>query len=44
VRACSNYGDDIPAIVSKDNFYGVQFHPERSGSVGLSILRNFCAL
>lgn len=31
----------IPAIVAKENVVGCQFHPEKSGSIGLSILRNF---
>ncbi len=44
VMASSFYGEEIPAIVGRDNFFGTQFHPERSGPVGLSILRNFCAL
>ena len=34
-------GHKIPAIVSKDNFIGCQFHPERSGPVGARILQNF---
>ena len=32
----------IPAIVKKNNIYGCQFHPEKSGEVGLNILNNFC--
>jgi len=39
--AASNYGDDFTAIVSKENFMGCQFHPERSGQVGARILQNF---
>lgn len=44
VKALTQYGEDIPALVARDNFFGTQFHPERSGTVGLNILRNFCAL
>jgi imidazole glycerol phosphate synthase, glutamine amidotransferase subunit len=40
--AYSNYGENkIPAIVKKDKVYGAQFHPEKSGEVGLKILKNF---
>jgi len=39
--ATSNHGVDFSAIVQKDNFFGVQFHPERSGKVGEVILENF---
>ena len=38
------YGNNFPAIVQKENFYGVQFHPEKSGDAGLQLLRNFCEL
>ncbi len=36
------YGADITAAVQKGNVCGCQFHPEKSGDVGLSILRAFC--
>ena len=39
--ATCNYGQDFTAIVAKDNFFGSQFHPERSGQVGARILQNF---
>ncbi|MDZ7807823.1 MAG: imidazole glycerol phosphate synthase subunit HisH [Gracilimonas sp.] len=39
--ATCNYINDFSAIVAKDNFIGVQFHPEKSGSVGSMILQNF---
>lgn len=38
------YGINFPAIIQKDNFYAVQFHPEKSGSLGLKLLANFCDL
>ena len=39
--AQSNYGEPFTAAVQKDNFYGVQFHPERSGAAGAQLLKNF---
>lgn len=44
LNAYSEYGIDIPAIVSKDNIFGIQFHPEKSGEVGMKILKNFGGL
>lgn len=41
VIAYSDYGVKVPAIVQKANVYGCQFHPEKSGNVGLQIMRNF---
>jgi glutamine amidotransferase len=38
------YGFDFPSIVQKDNFYAVQFHPEKSGLAGEQLLRNFCEI
>lgn len=42
--ATAEYGKDITAAVQKDNIFGCQFHPEKSGNVGLNILRAFCEL
>ncbi|NQY07310.1 MAG: imidazole glycerol phosphate synthase subunit HisH [Flavobacteriaceae bacterium] len=39
--AISNYGNTYSAALQKDNFYGVQFHPEKSGGIGEQILKNF---
>lgn len=39
--AVANYGLDYSAALAKDNFYGVQFHPEKSSKVGARILGNF---
>jgi len=41
VAAISRYGIPFDAAVSKDNVYGTQFHPEKSGMVGMAILNNF---
>lgn len=42
VSATAEYGAELTAAVRKDNIYGCQFHPEKSGTVGLSILKAFC--
>ena len=44
VIATTEYGAELTAAVAKDNVVGCQFHPEKSGPVGLKILRRFCAL
>ena len=44
VIATSEYGKEVTAAVAKDNVMGCQFHPEKSGEVGLCILRAFCEL
>lgn len=44
IIAQTNYGTDVVAAVQNGNFYGCQFHPEKSGETGLTILRNFVAL
>jgi len=41
VIATSEYGADLTAAVASGNVYGMQFHPEKSGEVGLNILRGF---
>ena len=40
--ATAEYGAELTAAVQNGNIYGCQFHPEKSGKVGLSILRAFC--
>lgn len=42
--ASCEYGTPFTAAVNKDNFYGVQFHPERSGKAGAQLLKNFLEL
>lgn len=44
VAADAEYGVRVPAVVSKGNVYGCQFHPEKSGQAGLAILRAFTEL
>lgn len=39
--ASAEYGIKFSAALKKDNFYGVQFHPEKSGAAGETILKNF---
>ncbi|HEX2865757.1 MAG TPA: imidazole glycerol phosphate synthase subunit HisH [Ignavibacteriales bacterium] len=39
--AVSSHGLDFTAALEKDNFYGIQFHPEKSGEAGLKLLNNF---
>mgnify|MGYP003992239867 CR=1 FL=1 len=38
------YGINFASAINKENFYGVQFHPEKSGEIGLKLLNNFCKL
>lgn len=44
VIATAEYGAELTAAVARENVYGVQFHPEKSGNVGLNILKAFCEL
>ena len=44
VIATASYGAELTAAVARDNVYGCQFHPEKSGDVGLRILKAFCEL
>ena len=41
ITAVSDYGIKVPAVVEQDNFFGTQFHPEKSGSVGKIMIKNF---
>ena len=44
LAAVTEYGISITAAVEQGNVFGCQFHPEKSGSVGLNILRTFCEI
>ena len=44
VIATAEYGAPLTAAVQRENVFGCQFHPEKSGSVGLSILRAFAEM
>ena len=44
VIATAEYGIDVTAAVAKGNVMGCQFHPEKSGTVGLGILKAFCEI
>lgn len=44
VYAYADYGGKVPALVGNGTVYGAQFHPEKSGEIGLGILRNFAEL
>lgn len=42
--ATTEYGVRFSSALARDNFYGVQFHPEKSAEAGLTVLKNFIAL
>jgi glutamine amidotransferase len=44
VKLYSNYGEKIPALIQYKNFWGAQFHPEKSADVGEKILKRFVEL
>lgn len=44
ITATTNYGYDFPVAFEKDNIFGVQFHPEKSGGNGIKFMENFTKL
>ncbi len=44
VASTTDYGTEFVSAVCKNNLFGIQFHPEKSGKIGLNILRNFANL
>jgi imidazole glycerol-phosphate synthase subunit HisH len=44
VKATTTHGITFPALIQKGNIWATQFHPEKSGDVGLRVLRNFTSL
>jgi imidazole glycerol-phosphate synthase subunit HisH len=44
VIAETDYDVKVPAVVGRGNVYGMQFHPEKSGALGMQLLRNFSTL
>lgn len=44
IIATAEYGTELTAAVAYNNVYGCQFHPEKSGDVGLNILKAFCQI
>ena len=44
ISAVTEYGAPVTAALHRDNIYGCQFHPEKSGEAGLEVLRCFCKL
>jgi glutamine amidotransferase len=41
ITAESDYGIKVPAVIEQGNFFGTQFHPEKSGKVGKIMIQNF---
>ena len=41
IKATTSYGLEFPSVIARDNIWGIQFHPEKSSTMGLKILENF---
>ena len=39
--ASTEYGIKFPVVIEKNNLFGTQFHPEKSGAIGEKIIKNF---
>jgi len=44
IAGTTEYGQTITAAISRENIYGVQFHPEKSQADGLTLLKNFTSI
>ena len=44
IAATTNYGEEVTAAIEFENIFATQFHPEKSGDVGLHVLKNFVEL
>ncbi|MFC1615943.1 imidazole glycerol phosphate synthase subunit HisH [Patescibacteria group bacterium] len=44
ILSTTSYGNEFASAIQKENFYATQFHPEKSGTIGLQLLNNFCKL
>lgn len=44
IKATADYGIKVPCVIQSGNVFACQFHPEKSGTYGLQILKNFCNL
>ena len=42
IKASADYGIKVPAVIQSGNVFATQFHPEKSGEMGLKIIKNFC--
>ena len=42
IAATTDYGETLTAAIAYENIFATQFHPEKSGDVGLKLLKNFC--
>ena len=42
IKASADYGIKVPAVIQSGNIFATQFHPEKSGEMGIKILENFC--
>ncbi len=44
VKASADYGIKVPSVIQSGNVFATQFHPEKSGEMGIQILKNFCEI
>ena len=44
VKASADYEIKVPAVIQSGNIFATQFHPEKSGEMGIQILKNFCEI